>query len=119
MSRPRAVPAPSRRAISAGTRASTQQFRIAHGAQRGLPGDDPPLEEGFDGGVLRDHALGAAGVEYVVALRQLALPDELAHRRGGEQDLDAEGEALLVRPRQQLLADDRLERVAELVADGV
>src|SRR3954451_11821627 len=69
--------------------------------------------------VHRLHAVGPAGLERRVDLVALALADQVAHGRRGDEHLAGADTALAVDGRQQLLGDDALQGDRQLRADLV
>src|SRR3989442_8190489 len=65
----------------------------------------------------RIHAILGARLEHVPQLPRLAFLDQVLDREGVEQDFECADPARPVPPRQELLVDDRRQRIGQLYAD--
>src|SRR5947207_10270727 len=89
----------------------------ARGARLGeLAGDLLAADEVDERGVHRLHAVRAARLKGRVGLMRLALADEVADRRGGDEHLGRAHAALPICGGKKLLGDDPLQRHRQLHA---
>ena len=98
---------------------AVEALGIDREVHRDVAGDGALGDEAAEVLVERVHAELRARLHRRVDLRDLTLADHVGDRRGVDEHLGGDRAAVRLRERQQRLADDALQRVAQLGADLV